>query len=283
MKTTVLARLLLASLPVFWACSSDSNNGGGTGGAGGSSGAGGRGGSSGSGGSAAGSGGSAAGSGGSSAGSGGSTAGSGGSSGSGGSAGGSGGSGGGTADTGPAAPGCGMGRKAATGPTLDTFDGMSQVLEWRVAYKGMYAGMKITPTGSLQVTVLGEETHAVGDLALYGATERPCFDASAYTGIQFKVSGTVNKLLFRLTTPATIPVAEGGICMSDTLCAYAHYQKDITASVAAGGTVKVAFAEMMAPYGSPAPFEKNSIIGLLFLTLDTDKTHTFTIDDITLY
>lgn len=182
-----------------------------------------------------------------------------------------------------AGPGCGMGRTPAKPGVIDNFDGMTQVLEWRTADMTNYVGVVKTPMGQLTVPVTGPETHALGALATWAAADRPCLDASAFSGIQFKVSGTVKDLTFRVTSPATIPTMEGGACAVKE-CAYAHYQKDLSANVAAGGVVKVAFSEMTPPmWGMPAPFDKASIIAIVFLTLDTDTTKSFTIDDIAFY
>jgi hypothetical protein len=295
MKTTHLARLAVASLaltrPISWACSSDDNKGG-TGGTGGATG--GRGGSGGTtGGSAAGSGGTTGGSsagsggstGGSAAGSGGSTGGS--SAGSGGSTGGSGtgGStgGSGTGDGGGAVAACGLGKTAPAMAIIDNFDGMKVTLEWRTADAANPAGAVVTPMGNLKVMVTGADTLAVGALAMWAAMNRPCMDGSQYTGIQFDVTGTVSNLLFRVGTPATLPTADGGTCTDAAACGYAHYQKDVTSSLAAGGQVKVAFADLRPPWGSPAAFDKSALISVVFLTTDKDTTKSFTIDNISFY
>jgi hypothetical protein len=107
-------------------------------------------------------------------------------------------------------------------------------------------------------------------------------DASMYTGIQFNASGTVTSLLFRIGTPATYPVSEGGTCTNPTACNYAHWQKIVTGSLGTA-PIKVPFSELTAPFGTPAPFDKSALISLIFLTLDTNTTHTFTIDNISFY
>jgi hypothetical protein len=263
MQTIPLRILTLATASLLLACAGDNGAKPGTGGSGGASG--GSGGSSGSGGSVAGSGGSS--------GSGGSvTGGSGGSAGTGGAGGGS------------AAAGCGMGRKVPTGPVIENFMGMSQVIEWLVADKTNTKGTSVPAMGgSMLVKVTGPETLLLGALASWAANDRPCMNGSTYTGIQFKVSGTVTGLLFRIGTPATYPVMDGGICMSDTLCGYAHYNKDLGKPAAAPTMVKVNFSDLAPPWGMPAPFDKSALISLIFLTLDADTTHTFTISDVSFF
>jgi hypothetical protein len=177
---------------------------------------------------------------------------------------------------------CGMGRTKPTGPVLDNFDGMKQVLAWEQAFMNSKS-MTIMPTGSLKVTVLGPETYAAGLLAPWAAMNRACMDASAYQGIQFTASGNVTSLYFRIGTAATYPVEEGGVCASATTCAYAHYQKILTTPLSGAAPIKVAFSELLAPFGTPPPFDKSSLISIVFLTLDTNATHTFTIDNISFY
>jgi hypothetical protein len=295
--TTTTVTLRLATLGLFMvacssspgtsppvdAASSSGGSGGGSGGAGGRGGSGGGG----SGGTAGapgtgGSGGSATGGSGGSSGSGGSggsaTGGSGGAPpGSDAAAGGTGGAGG------SAAGACGMGRKTATGAVIENFDGMTQVLEWLLADRMNTAGTRVMPTGSLTVPVTGPDTLAVGALASYAAMNRPCMDGSAFTGIQFSVTGTVTSLHLRIGTPATYPLTDGGNCESATLCAYAHYDKDVSASLPAGGVVRVNFADLRAPFGMPAAFDKSALISLVFLTLDPTTTHSFTVDNISFF
>jgi hypothetical protein len=249
---------------------------GGEGGAGGSSGSGGSGGEGGGGAGGGGSGGGGAGGGGS-GGEGGGGAGGGGSGGGGaGGSAGMGGAGGGTAVA------CGGVRTKPTGPVLDNFDGMKLVTAWGQAYKA-HAEMPIMPMGSLKVTVLGEETYAAGLLASYSAMNRPCMDASAYTGIQFTATGNVTSLNFRVGTPATYPIAEGGVCNSPTLCAYAHHQMVVTSGLNKATPIKVPFASLTAPYGMPPAFDKSSLLMIMFLTLDPNTAHSFTIDNISFY
>jgi hypothetical protein len=302
MRASKLIPLLLAlAIPaavtgVGCGSSSPTNNGGGTGGdedtggkpaTGGKSGTGGK---TGTGGAMGGSGGDTGGAGGSTGGSGGSTGGAGGgdTGGAGGSTGGAGGSTGGSGGATGGAGGasgaiaCGMGKKAPTGAVIDNFDGQKQVLEWLQADAMHTAGMKITPMGSMKVTVTGNETLAAGALATWAMANRPCMDGSMYTGIQFNASGTVTNLLFRIGTPATYPVAEGGTCTSPTACEYAHYQKNVTAMLGTA-VIKVPFAELTAPFGTPAPFDKSALISLVFLTTDTNTAHSFTIDNISFY
>lgn len=181
-----------------------------------------------------------------------------------------------------AGPGCGMGRTPAKPGTIENFDGQTQVVQWLTADKNNKAGTAVTPTGSLTVPVTGADTLAHGMLATWAMTDRPCMDASPHQGIQFKVSGTVSTLYFRISTPATIPVEEGGTCMNAPDC-YAHYQKDVSTTVATGGVVRAAFSELMPPWGKPAAFDKASLIGLVFITADMDTTKSFTIDDVAFY
>jgi hypothetical protein len=176
-----------------------------------------------------------------------------------------------------------MGKTTARGAVIENFDGSSQVLEWLLADRTNLQGTPVAPMGKLTVPVTGAETLALGALASWAAMNRPCMDGSTYTGIQFSVSGNTSNLLFRIGSPVTYPLTDGGTCNSATLCAYAHYQKDVTSSLAAGGLVKVAFADLTAPFGMPAPFDKSALIALIFLTLDTDTTHSFTIDDVSFY
>jgi hypothetical protein len=263
MQTIPLRILALTAIPLLVGCASN-NSTPGTGGSGGAGGA------------TAGRDGSASGGAGGS-----STAGTGGAAG----AGDARGAGGADGSTVPAA-GCGMVRRPPTGALIDNFDGMSQVLEWDQS-DGTKDAAKIPatvlrPMGSLTITPTGPNTYAAGLVAMWAMTDRPCMDASAYQGIQFSVTGTVTSLRFRVETPATVPVTEGGICTSDT-CAYAHWEKDVSANVATGGMVQAPFAALTAPFGMPAAFDKSSIIVLVFLTLDADVTHSFTIDNISFY
>jgi hypothetical protein len=108
-------------------------------------------------------------------------------------------------------------------------------------------------------------------------------DGSTYTGIQFNVTGNVASLFFRIVTPGTLPLSEGGICTSATACEYAHYQKNITSSLAAGGMVKVAWKDLVASYGAPAPFDSSALVSIIFRAVDTNTAHTFTIDNISFY
>jgi hypothetical protein len=233
----------------------------------------------GAGGSTGGSGGDTGGAGGSTGGASGSTGGAGGSTGgAGGDTGGSGGAGGTTAVA------CGMGRTKPASAVIDNFDGMKLVVEWDEADDINTNGTKINPTGTLKVTANGKNNYAVGALASWAAVNRPCMDGSMYNGIQFNVTGNVTGLFFRITTPATLPAGkDGGICTSDTLCNYAHYQKDISTSLPAGGLVKVPFMDLKPSFGTPAPFEKSSLVGIIFRTTDTNTAHTFTIDNVSFY
>jgi hypothetical protein len=120
-------------------------------------------------------------------------------------------------------------------------------------------------------------------LASWAASNRPCMDGSAYTGIKFKVTGDVSLLLFRIATPATYPLAEGGTCAMPA-CGYAHYEKDVTSALTSGGMVMVPFADMKVPsWGMADPFVKSNLIGLVFLTTAVNTAHSFTIDDISFY
>jgi hypothetical protein len=289
MRSLQKALCILAILPAAMAgCSSDSNGGGGSGGSGGSGGKGGSGGSTGGSTGGTGTGGSTGGTG-----TGGSTGGSTGGTGTGGSTGGTGtgGSGGSTggstggADGPPSA--CGGMKKAPTGTVIDNFDGMSQVAGGWILYHAAdtAVGKPITPMGSMEVTVVGKDTYVATLLAMWAASNRPCMDGSAYQGIRFKASGTVKDLYVRIGTPATYPVAEGGICMDNMKCGWTHYQKNVSATLMAGGTAQVAFSELMAPWGAPDPFDKSALLSLVFLTTDPDTTMTkkFTIDDIEFY
>jgi hypothetical protein len=254
MQTIPFRILALAAIPLLVGCASSNNGNPGTGGSGGAGGGTATGGTSGSGG----------------------VSGSGGASGAGG-AGGTGGS---------AAPGCGMMRKAPMGAVIDNFDGMSQVLEWDLSDGTKDANhvpaTAVKPMGSLMVTPTGPGTYAAALLATWAAMDRPCMDGSGYQGIQFSVTGTVTSLRFRVGSAGTYPTTEGGTC-ADATCAYAHYEKDVSANVATGGSVQVPFASLTAPFGMPGPFDKSSLITILFLTLDADTTHTFTIDNISFY
>jgi hypothetical protein len=305
--TLVLAAAFPAALALHGCGSAAPNKTGGTGGeeetggstgTGGSKATGGSGGSKatgGSGGATGGSGGATGGSGGATGGSGGATGGSGGATGgaggaTGGSGGATGGAGGATGGAGGATGGagggsgavaCGMGKTKATGAVIDNFDGQKQVAEWLQADAMHTAGMKIMPTGQMKITVTGMETLAAGSLASWAASNRPCLDASAYTGIQFNASGDVNTLLFRLGTPATYPVSEGGTCTDVGSC-YAHWQKNVTANLGTA-LIKVPFAELTAPFGTPAAFDKSALVSIIFLTLDTNTAHSFTIDNISFY
>jgi hypothetical protein len=287
---TVLFALATILPAAMFGCSSDSGGGGGSGGSSGTGGRGGSGGSTGgtTGGSAGGTTGGSAGGSTGGTGTGGSTGGTGtggstGGTGTGGSTGGTG-TGGSTGADGGAAVACGAGKSTPMGAVIDNFDGMKQVLEWRVANDGNNAGTVVMPTGSLEVTVAGPNTLALGALASWAAFNRPCMDASNYQGIQFKVSGTVTNLELRVPTPATYPLADGGVCTDATKCSYAHYRKIVPqATVTAGGMVQVPFSELMPPWGAPPPFDKSAVIAVVFLTTDADMTHKFTIDDIAFY
>jgi len=168
------------------------------------------------------------------------------------------------------------------GAIIDNFDGQKQVVEWLQADIVNKAGTKITPTGSMKITVTKMETQAVGALATWAMANRPCVDGSMYTGIQFNASGNVTDLLFRIGTPATYPVGEGGTCTSATLCEWAHYQKNITAMLGTA-VIKVPFSELTPAWGAPAPFDKSALISLVFLTTDINTMHSFTIDNISFY
>jgi hypothetical protein len=221
---------------------------------------------------------------GSNGGSGGADTGGSGGGGSGGSAGtgGTGGSAGQGGSGGSSAVACGMGRAVPTGPVLDNFDGMKQVQAWEQAYAG-HPSMVLMPTGALKVTVLGTETYADGLLAPWASTNRACMDASKYTGIQFTATGNVTSLFFRIGTAGTYPVSEGGTCANLTTCGYAHYQKNVTTGLTGGAPTKVAFADLVPPFGTPPPFDKSSLITIIFLTQDTNTAHSFTIDNILFY
>src|SRR5205085_4159304 len=133
---------------------------------------------------------------------------------------------------------CGMGRTKPLSAVIDNFDGMTKVLEWDQADDMNTMGTKIMPTGSLKITSNGKNNYALGALASWAAMNRPCMDASTYMGIQFNVTGNVTSLFFRVVTPGTLPLSEGGICTSATACEYAHFQKNISTSLPAGGLVK---------------------------------------------
>ena len=139
------------------------------------------------------------------------------------------------------------------------------------------------PTGSLKVMVTGPDTAALGALASWAMANRPCMDASAYSGIQFTLSGTVTNLRLQLGTPATLPAEDGGICTNIPACSYAHYQKDPTPNLAAGGTVKVDFKTLVPAFGTPAPFDKSALVSVVFITSDAVTTHSFTVDNISFY
>jgi hypothetical protein len=180
---------------------------------------------------------------------------------------------------------CGMGRAVPTSATIDNFDGMTQVLEWDLANMTTPAGAKIMPTGMLSVMASNNGTngtYAAGLLAKWAAASRPCMDGSTYTGIQFTVTGNTTDLLFRVATPGTTPAADGGIC-ADTLCAYAHFQANVTASLAAGGTAQVPFSSLTQPWANGSVFDKSALTEIVFLTTDTTSGHSFTIDNIAFY
>jgi len=304
MKSTRLVLFLMSiALPiqVIGCGSAAPNKSGGTGGeedTGGKTGtggkAGGTGGKTGTGGASGGSGGDSGGSGGASTGGSGgaSTGGSGGSStgGSGGSStGGSGGastggSGGGTGGAGgTSAPACGMGRTKPASAIIDNFGGQSQVIEWLQADDMNVAGTKLMATnGALKVTANGKNNYALGALAPWAAMNRPCIDASMYTGIQFKATGDVTALIFRVVTPATLPPADGGICVDVASC-YGHRQLNVTAGLTGGAVIKVPFADLVAPFGTPPPVDKSALVSIIFKTTDANVAHSFTIDDISYY
>jgi hypothetical protein len=180
-----------------------------------------------------------------------------------------------------------MGRAVPTSATIDNFDGMTQVLEWDLANMTTPAGGKITPppTGMLSVMASNNGTngtYAAGLLAKWAAAGRPCMDGSTYTGIQFTVSGNTTDLLFRVGTPGTTPTTDGGIC-ADMLCAYAHFQANVTTSLAAGGTVQVPFSTLAQPWANSSVFDKSALTEIVFLTTDTTAGHSFTIDNIAFY
>jgi hypothetical protein len=181
---------------------------------------------------------------------------------------------------------CGMGRAMPMGPTIENFAGMTQVLEWDQADMLHPTGMnKIMPMGMLTVMASNNGTngtYAAGLLAKWAATARPCMDGSTYTGIQFTVTGNTTDLLFRVATPGTTPATDGGIC-ADTLCAYAHFQANMTASLAAGGTAKVAFSSLMQPWANSSVFDKSALTEIVFLTTDITAGHSFTISNISFY
>lgn len=177
---------------------------------------------------------------------------------------------------------CGTGKSTPTGALLENYDGTTQVLEWRQADKANPGGTVIEPMGSMTIHPTGEESLATGALAMWAMKNRPCMDGSAYSGIEFDVSGTVTSLLFRIQTPATLPVSDGGACTDDTKCGYSHYQLDVTSSLSAGH-VRVDFASLTPPFGMPDPFDKSALVGLVFLTLDADMGHGFTIDNVQFY
>jgi len=169
----------------------------------------------------------------------------------------------------------------------DNFDGMTQVLEWDLANMTTPAGGKITPPPTGMLTVMASNngtngTYAAGLIAHWAAANRPCMDASTYMGIKFSVTGNTTDLLFRVATPGTTPATDGGIC-ADTLCAYAHFQANLTASLAAGGTVQVPFTMLMQPWANSSVFDKSALTEIVFLTTDTTAGHSFTIDNISFY
>jgi hypothetical protein len=176
-----------------------------------------------------------------------------------------------------------MGRTQPTMAIIDNFDGMKQTLDWQTATEAPNSSKTIMPTGMLKVQVAGKMyTDAAGSLAPWAAINRACMDASKYAGIQFNVTGNVTNLFFRIGTPATYPVSEGGTC-TDTISCYAHWQKDVTAGLK-GGVTKVAFmGDLVAPFGKPAPFMKDSLVSIIFLTTDANTAHSFTVDNISFY
>jgi hypothetical protein len=184
----------------------------------------------------------------------------------------------------PAGAACGMGRAMPTSATIDNFAGMTQVLEWDLANMTTPAGAKITPMGMLTVMASNNGTngtYAAGLLAKWAATARPCMDGSSYMGIKFTVTGNTSDLLFRVATPGTTPAADGGIC-ADTLCAYAHFQANVTASLAAG-TAQVPFSTLTQPWANSSVFDKSALTEIVFLTTDITAGHSFTISNISFY
>jgi hypothetical protein len=160
---------------------------------------------------------------------------------------------------------------------------MKQVLEWDTATEATNSSKQVMPTGMLKVQVAGKMyTTAAGALATWAAANRPCLDGSAYMGIQFNVTGNVTALRFQVETPATLPIAEGGVCNSATACEYANYQKDITADQK-GALVKVAFMDLKAAFGTPAAFDAHNLVSIVFVTTDTNVAHSFTVDNISFY
>lgn len=180
---------------------------------------------------------------------------------------------------------CGMGRTVPTSAMIDNFDGMTQVLEWDQADMAHPMGnFKIMPMGMLTVMASNNGTngtYAAGLIAHWAAANRPCMDASTYMGIKFTVTGNTTDLKFRVATPGTTPTTDGGIC-ADTLCAYAHFQADVTASLAAG-TAQVPFTMLMQPWANSSVFDKSALTEIVFLTTDTTAGHSFTIDNISFY
>jgi hypothetical protein len=163
---------------------------------------------------------------------------------------------------------CGTGKTKPTGPVIDNFDGMTQVIEWRQGDKINTMGTQVFPMGELVLVPTGEESLVLGALAKWAKENRPCMDASDYAGIEFDLKGNVSSLFFRVPTPVTIPVADGGVCTDMTSC-YGHYQADLKGSLTAGH-VKVPFSSLTPAFGTPAgPFDPSTIVSIVFLTLDT--------------
>jgi hypothetical protein len=111
---------------------------------------------------------------------------------------------------------CGFGRRLPTGPVIDDFDGVSQVVAWWDSDVENAGGRRLNPIGSLMVLVKNARgTLAKGVLAVSIPRNRPCLDGSAYTGIQFELAGNVTQLTFAIETPATLPESEGGTCSKE--------------------------------------------------------------------
>ena len=56
----------------------------------------------------------------------------------------------------------------------------------------------------------------------------------------------------------------------------------MTAGLTGGATIKVPFNELLV-IGAPAPFDKSTLVSIIFRTTDVMTTHSFTIDNISFF
>jgi hypothetical protein len=151
------------------------------------------------------------------------------------------------------------------------------VLAWETATG---AGSASTTTGaSGAITIASGATadpYVSAILSHWAASGRECVDVSAFTGVEFDLSGTASPIYLK----AGMSKADAaGSCTAGSAC-YANPQTTVTP----GTNVRVAFSSFVAPgWGVNASFDATELINFIWVTQDHTAGHTISVTNISFY